>query len=181
MSIWAGIKHALNSTLGTSDFKPLDELIMYENKQLSASDNVYMTIPIETVTLSSTATSTSAASSEIIDICKFKLKVTGSIRVSLNVSLYDGANNSNYSAVGYVYVYINGVQKHSFYKDTSSLDTAGTLTDDVTGDISFNKGDIITLKAQLKSNTAGSSRYDMTIHGLKLKADVISNLVQIVE
>lgn len=27
MSIWAGIKHALNSTLGKSDFKPLDEIV----------------------------------------------------------------------------------------------------------------------------------------------------------
>lgn len=26
MSVWAGIKKALNSTLGTSEFKPLDEL-----------------------------------------------------------------------------------------------------------------------------------------------------------
>lgn len=27
MSIWAGIKHALNSTLGKSNFKPLDKII----------------------------------------------------------------------------------------------------------------------------------------------------------
>lgn len=27
MGIWAGIKHALNSTLGTSQFKPLDKLM----------------------------------------------------------------------------------------------------------------------------------------------------------
>lgn len=27
MGIWAGIKHALNSTLGTSEFKPLDKLM----------------------------------------------------------------------------------------------------------------------------------------------------------
>lgn len=27
MGIWAGIKHAVNSTLGTSNFKPLDQLM----------------------------------------------------------------------------------------------------------------------------------------------------------
>lgn len=31
MSIWAGIKHALNSTLGTEDFKPLDKLLTEPN------------------------------------------------------------------------------------------------------------------------------------------------------
>lgn len=37
MGIWAGIKHALNSTLGTDDFKPLDEIIRGQ-RTLAASD-----------------------------------------------------------------------------------------------------------------------------------------------
>lgn len=40
MGFWSGIKHALNSTLGTEDFKPLDRL-MYEGKALQPSDELY--------------------------------------------------------------------------------------------------------------------------------------------
>ena len=45
MGFWAGIKHALNSTLGTSDFKPLDEIYkdtvesLINSITVSASDN----------------------------------------------------------------------------------------------------------------------------------------------
>ena len=37
---WSKVKKALNSTLGTDEFKPLDKLIM-GNKALKASDNFY--------------------------------------------------------------------------------------------------------------------------------------------
>ena len=37
MSIWTEIKHALNSTLGTSDFKTINEIVM-QTKDLAESD-----------------------------------------------------------------------------------------------------------------------------------------------
>ena len=40
MGIWAGIKHALNSTLGTSEFQSLDKIILGQ-KGLKASQNLY--------------------------------------------------------------------------------------------------------------------------------------------
>lgn len=40
MGFWVGIKRALNSTLGTKKFKPLDQIIS-EEKDLVASDNLY--------------------------------------------------------------------------------------------------------------------------------------------
>lgn len=43
MSVWAEIKHAVNSSLGTSDFKPLNEIIL-QTKDLAASDTVYKVI-----------------------------------------------------------------------------------------------------------------------------------------
>lgn len=46
MGIWAGIKHALNSTLGTNDFQPLDQQIR-NNKILMASNELYATLPTE--------------------------------------------------------------------------------------------------------------------------------------
>lgn len=43
MSIWKEIKRAMNSTLGTSNFKPLDQIIT-ESKGLAASDNPYYSL-----------------------------------------------------------------------------------------------------------------------------------------
>lgn len=40
MGIWAGIKHALNSTLGTDDFIPLDKMISNQMRMVE-SDEVY--------------------------------------------------------------------------------------------------------------------------------------------
>ena len=48
MGLWAGIKYALNSTLGTNDFEPLNELF-FKNKALNASENLYYTIQSESV------------------------------------------------------------------------------------------------------------------------------------
>lgn len=40
MSFWSGIKHALNSTLGTEQFQPLDEIVT-KQWTIIASDDVY--------------------------------------------------------------------------------------------------------------------------------------------
>lgn len=42
MGIWKEIKYALNSKLGTKDFKPLDELIIQQTKMV-VSDDLYET------------------------------------------------------------------------------------------------------------------------------------------
>lgn len=41
MSIWSEIKHALNSTLGTKEFKPLDEIVL-GNWNLAPSEKSYI-------------------------------------------------------------------------------------------------------------------------------------------
>ena len=43
MGLWAGIKHALNSTVGTRYFKPLNEMV---TRHLEADEQVYKNIPI---------------------------------------------------------------------------------------------------------------------------------------
>lgn len=43
MSIWSGIKYALNSTLGTKDFKPLDRLLK-DVDGLVASNQLYQIV-----------------------------------------------------------------------------------------------------------------------------------------
>lgn len=53
MGIWTGIKHALNSTLGTNSFQPLDQIIKGQ-RTLSASDNIIAPIVTSSVGGSST-------------------------------------------------------------------------------------------------------------------------------
>ncbi len=70
MGLWASIKKTLNSTLGTSDFQPLDKIITGQ-RTLAASDSV-----LNVVFSGSTNVSTSR---EIIG--EFTPKVNGSIRI----------------------------------------------------------------------------------------------------
>lgn len=49
MGIWAGIKYALNSTLGTSNFKPLDQLI--DDKINSVSEKAFYLETLEATKL----------------------------------------------------------------------------------------------------------------------------------
>ena len=81
MSIWAGIKHALNSTLGTSGFKPLNTMIdeakssilskIDGQRTLAASDS-----PIKTLTSGTTTFSYNGTT-----VGTFTPKVNGSVSV----------------------------------------------------------------------------------------------------
>ena len=71
MSLWAGIKYALNSTLGTNDFEPLDKMILGQ-KQLLASDNVYQIVKSNAGSVTNPAT---------LNIDLFKLKINGSFKI----------------------------------------------------------------------------------------------------
>lgn len=72
MSIWTGIKHALNSTLGTDKFKPLNEIID-EQRDLVASDSLFRYI--------FTGSNSYTPYNEAIDIVQFKSNRNGSIRI----------------------------------------------------------------------------------------------------
>lgn len=95
MGLWTGIKHALNSTLGTENFQPLDKIIEGQ-RTLAASDNV---IRVITPPTGSFRNQTSIGS--------FTPKVGNSIRVSVvfapnsatnkTVQLYVGGGGKNFS------------------------------------------------------------------------------------
>lgn len=56
MGIWAGIKHAVNSTLGTSNFKPLDQLINDKINSVSEKTFYLETLEVTTYKWSKTIT-----------------------------------------------------------------------------------------------------------------------------
>lgn len=71
--MWAGIKHAINSTLGTDEFKPLDKLIddsIKGTRTLAASDAVLKVLH---------------GGSEVEEFTKtFTVNTTGSIRIKVS-------------------------------------------------------------------------------------------------
>lgn len=84
MGIWTGIKHALNSTLGTDEFKPLNEIIDGQ-RTLAASDSVMK------VLLSSDLSFSSSNKERVIG--DFTPRRNGSVRVQS--SLYFISSSSS--------------------------------------------------------------------------------------
>jgi hypothetical protein len=174
MSIWAGIKHALNSSLGTSDFQPLDKLIRFEGKKLVASDNPFLTVPIIPISVSPETGKTSSA---YANICTITPLVGGSARLSANVTIRVGDTGSTtYASIS---VYVNGVNKYTFIQSHSYSTGAVWAADRViTGDFTFNANDEITFKLQsyvADSSCSGSA----TLNSMKINATTIDNLMEV--
>lgn len=94
MGTWSGIKRALNSTLGTSGFKPLDKIItdlIIGQKRLVASDNVLAVIV-------SGSSGIGVGDTEVVGT--FTPKVSGSIRLFATAK----GNTSSSSSNGRIYL-----------------------------------------------------------------------------
>lgn len=85
MSIWAEVKKALNSTVGTTKFKPLNELYL-DSRYIYASDHTIVhTIP--------------EAGSDNKYYTYFKINIHGSYRAKVEIN-----GHSNYKLDAYLYV-----------------------------------------------------------------------------
>lgn len=170
----------LNSTFGTSDYKPLDEMILVENKRLKASDNNFMIldnvngIKVETVYESTPNGST------VVDVATIRPMVDGSIRLRVNMDVTDNkTTTSAYYGKGFIYAYINNTLKYTFF--ASNQDKGESANVDLIGDVFFNKGDTVTFKFQVKASTAASGmKCTATLNSFYINADVVANLIDIV-
>lgn len=127
MGIWAEIKHALNSTIGTSDFAPLNELYI-KGKTLVASNNHYMDIylPQEYAPFDVPR--------------KIKMKNSGSVLISANVFSY--SNNGG----------LNVLINNEIVARFQGINTSGGSTQG--GTIYFKKGDELSFKYYLGTSGA---------------------------
>lgn len=140
---WGEIKKAINSTIGTEEFKPLDEMILGQ-KKLVASDNLlvqdmktrFYDRDLETV------------------YNLFKMNTSGSIRVKV----YGRSINDD----GFLSVYINGTYSTGITVET----TEGEYT---IPDISVKKGDVIGFNAY----SANGRRKDVNVEWTYIYADVV--------
>ena len=170
---WSEIKHALNSTLGTSEFKPLDKLIRFDGKQFATGSDVFAT-PF-TGSASSTVPTDTVTGPEIV-LCSIRPQIGGSFTARANV----GINNSRVSNTKMycsILAYINGV-----YYGKSTLTQASTSVE--SGTISlvvpFNAGDTISFKLQgTLSVSQGGGTQTATCSQLSILAHVVDNLIDV--
>ena len=139
MGLWAGIKHALNSTLGTKDFMPLDKMIL-GMRSLQASDEVYWSlIPLKTSTVLPNKTKTFSS----------KQSITPYTSGSLKLSITYAPGGSGYGGSSNVFnVLINGVVVDSISLETSKTPDEYMATSAI---IQYDAGDVITFNAVVSS------------------------------
>lgn len=126
MSIWKEIKKAINSTLGTSDFKPLDQIIT-DGKGLVASDNLYYRL-------------NSYSGDELTTMLTATMNVKGSMRIKASASGFGSSERVT------VTVYKNN--------SLSASVTVTSTSTEVSTDFSFNAKDSIRVEAA-RNNTLG--------------------------
>lgn len=140
---WAEIKNAVNSTVGTNNFKPLNEIIR-GNWNLIESDKVY---------ISEVPEYTSSSSSETYNISNsFRFKAPGTANIRLRAS-YESTTTYNFE------IYKNG----TIYKTItrSGNDTAYiTVIQDT---ISFVENDLITFRLVKKKGIDSPSMSEIAV------------------
>ena len=137
MGIWAEIKHAINSTLGTEDFKSLDKIIR-SMRSLQASDDVYMNLiplSISSVSYGKTQTFTSSQSLTAYSSGSLKLKYDYTVPTTGD----SGRSNK-------LNILINNEVVSTYNLSTSA--TSSNLTQ-TTDEIFYNMGDKISFNVEV--------------------------------
>ena len=153
MGFWSGIKYALNSTLGTKDFKPLNEIIRDEilnGSGLVSSDNLYYPSIIEENIDFFSHTSYS----KTLDV-KLKFNVLGTVK------LQGTCSNTSITNLNLTILKNNNIFK------SLSVATGTTSTLDVT--LEFSKDDVFTFTVSGR----GFNEYASTTITASIYADVI--------
>ena len=155
MGLWAGIKYALNSTLGTENFKPLNELVKDEilrGKGLIASENIYYPNLINEIIQYDTGTNYDKTYP-----FELKFNVNGSANLT---AVTQGIGSEN----GKLEIYKNG-------KNYASM----TLSNDIapigrTINLAFSMYDVFTFRI---SGRGVGPAPQLVIQNLNIRADII--------
>lgn len=79
MGIWTGIKHALNSTLGTENFKPLDKIIEGQKRFVASDDKLVA------------ASGHFGTESNFLSFLKFTPKLDGTLKLQYTAESSNGS------------------------------------------------------------------------------------------
>ena len=164
MGIWKEIRHALNNTLGTSNFKPLNTIVtteitnskeailnqFYNNKSLLASDEVFYTFP---TALSEYQTSGYPAGTTYeVDVCEFTTPLAGSLNLmcKAGVSIVNGESASSIAETE-VIISKNG-QRYDSFSTVMTLSGCNLKTIRLYGE----RNDVFKIKLVLKVSSASN-------------------------
>lgn len=139
---WAEIKNAVNSTVGTKDFKPLNEIIR-GNWNLIESERIYIS-ETPTYTLSSGTYTISNS---------FKFKANGSARIRL-ILAYS-------TSVSYAFeIYKNG----TLYKSTARAGNGASNNINIIESVTFKPEDLFTFRlVRMGGSVAVSSMTEIAV------------------
>ena len=160
MGLWAGIKHALNSTLGTSYFRPLDEIL---NRELLSSSNLYKKI-------FSGAISAGDDVGETVNIpVTLKMYCNGTIRLYIGISTNrsDGDHKFNVDVLHRDNT-SNAYSTSNVYENSSTSPLSDYYMQ--IGTIKINKGDILSF-----SITTNVKYRSQSVKSLYILADEVQS------
>jgi hypothetical protein len=170
---WGKIKKALNSTVGTSEFQPLDQLLRFSGKNFATSGNVFAT-PFNGSVRSDIPTNKITGTT--VDIVSIRPKISGSFTASASVTTYSTRSKTVFANLS---VYVNGVAQ-STGQYTGSHSSSGTLSGTASVVVSFNAGDTISFKfnSSLMSSEDGGQFYALCTR-LNILGQVVDNLIDV--
>ena len=167
---WSEIKHALNSTLGTGKFQPLDKLIIYGSKQFAPNSDVFQNVFSGSV---SSTIAYNTVTGGIVDIASIRPKVGGSFTMSASVSISGVSGNAVYSSI---LVYIND----TYYSKTTFTGTGTSSSGTISTLVPFNAGDKISFKLQGSIPSSVAVNSYAYCSKINVCATVVDNLIEIV-
>lgn len=158
MGLWAGIKHALNSTLGTEDFQPLDKLFFSGKSTVASNNPLYTILNYGRYNYNASQSTDSSVPIEKTLIARND----GSFKVTFELDYF-----STHGDAG-IDVFINGKLITSVTGDDTS-----EFEKKETDSISYKKDDVITFGVHRSYHPDLNGNSTFQIQNVQLCADVV--------
>lgn len=159
MGFWAGVKHALNSTLGTENFQSLDKMIVNQTRMVE-SNNLYANL--------ANIESSSTTPSEIIRK-ESSIKMIRPGRAYLK-GVCSRSRVQNITAK--FEIFKNGSLIYSWNRNYGS----GELEESFNVLITFSAYDVIEFKTYMKNFSDSSTSQTFKVKNLSINGDIVSNI-----
>lgn len=165
--MWAGIKHAINSTLGTTKFKPLDKLMDDQTKEIEQyilRNKTFIPSNNTLITWDNAFTLISTTAGVVKTIGTFKPYISGFANLNLWTHTLRGAD-----ALVYIRIYEDNVLKReevvnleNYIEDSKTFDILN---------VEFKSGK--TYRFDFVAKSRGTTHQETGFHYLKFNADLL--------
>lgn len=150
------IAKAMNSTIGTDDFKSFDELLLSHKMLLADSETIFCPLNIMVEDMGPSLNETT--------VLAFKLPTYGSVNLVYSIGLSGQPSLSGPDYIVYIKIYKNGIQIGSAYsRNRFSSEERSSF------EITANADDVITITL----SSAHTTKYNLYMHLYRLNARII--------